>query len=138
VSKGKLEKELHYLTPEEEKAIKRNIPWERLDRDAVEVVRLANSVKGIATVLSCAGHFRPRKKEPPEGFDVVQSMIALRATEKMTDKILFEYAPRYGIKDAQVRYFNDGTFWIALLTHPTEKGNLITLFHELKKEASDE
>jgi len=124
-------KEIHYLTPEEERAIKRNVPYGRLDTDIVEVVRLANSVKGIATVQSCAGHYR--RKGTTEEFDVRAASVVIRANEEMTNKILFEFAPRFRITDIQIRYFTEGTFWLNLLVEPTEKHKLIALFEELGK-----
>ena len=123
---------LHYLTTEEEKSIKANIPWESIDTRALELVRIANKVSGIATIQSCAGHISPKE----EGFHVREARLALRTNVERTIQILFDAAPRVGITDIEIRYFRDGTFWLDLLTRPTEHFRFFELFEILIAEAA--
>lgn len=118
---------LHFLSSEEEKAIKANIPWEMVDRWIREAVRLANEIAGIATVQSCAGHISSKS----DGFHVQSATIAFRASEERAQQILFDVAPKAGVWDVEIRYFSDGTFWISLHTDPSERPRLYELFETL-------
>ena len=119
---------IHYLTDEEEQAIKQSIPWDSIDAKIRGSVRLANEVEGIATLQSCAGHVHPLEDG---GFSVDAALIAFRATKERTLQILFDAAPRAGILDASLRFFGDGTFWICVECEPPERWRLYDLFKEL-------
>lgn len=119
---------LHYLTDEEEQAIKRSIPWDSVDSKARGFVQLANEVKGIATVQSCAGHAHPLESG---GFSVDSAHVAFRATQERTMQILFDAVPEEGIPDVWLRYFDDGTFWIHVEVEPSERWRLFNLFEKL-------
>jgi len=121
---------LHYLTTEEERAIKANIPWEFVDQRALELVRVANKIEGVATVQSCAGHISPTD----EGFYIRSASLAFRLSEARTHQILFNAAPSVGITDIEIRYFEDGTFWLNLIVHPTEHFKFFELFEALSVE----
>ena len=121
---------MHYLSKKEETAIKSNIPWEDLDPGAIELVRIANTVKGIATVQSCAGHIKP-KKDLMGGFHVRNSCLSFRCTEDRAHEILFDKACEYLI-DTELRYFSDGTFFISLLVEPGNRTKLFKLLKALK------
>jgi tRNA(Phe) wybutosine-synthesizing methylase Tyw3 len=121
---------LHYLSPEEERAIKSSVPYEGIEARIRGLVLLANSIPGIATLQSCAGHVRVRG----EDFIVDATHVVFRANQEMTQEILFNAAPKAGIPDASLRYFDDGTFWIALECDPSESGKLWYLFRKLSEE----
>ena len=121
---------LHFLSIEEEQAIKTNVPWEFFDRRMLELVRVANAISGIAPVQSCAGHIRPIA----DGFHVEDAHIVFRATESRARQILFDVAPSVGISDVELRYFRDGTFWIKLIVHPTEHFKFFELLEMLGRE----
>jgi len=119
---------LHYLSSEEEDAIKATIPWHSIDPGARELVLLANKVDGIATVQSCAGHIDLNE----DHFSVQASHIAFRATRERALEVLFDLAPRVGILDVSLRYWLDGSFWICVESDPAEKFKLYELFRMLQ------
>jgi len=123
---------LHYLTDEEERAIKQTIPWESIDYGVRNLVRMANNVEGLATLQSCAGHISPQ----PDGFSVDATQLAVRATKAITTRILFEIAPRVGIRDISLRYWNDGTFWMNIETDPADRYRFYELFEVLQNDAN--
>lgn len=127
---------LHYLTPEEEAAIKKTIPWEEIDRKIRDLVRLANEVKGIATLQSCAGHVQPRD----DYFTVDSAEITFRATEERALEFLFETIPNWREEcvEVGVRYFNNGTFWLSIGVDPSERGTLYDLFRKLRGDEKDD
>lgn len=118
---------LHFLSPEEERAIKDSIPWESLDYKIRDLVRLVNTIDGVATVQSCAGHIHPIE----EGFSVDCAHIALKATKDRTLQILFDILPSIRQLEAHIRYFSDGTFWISVDVDPASKYRLHELFKKL-------
>lgn len=120
-------KRLHYLSLEEERVIKNNIPWESVDPDVRDLVLLANSVEGIATLQSCAGHVTPSG----DGFHIRSAYLTFRATEDRTQNILFVLAPEVGITNVSLRFFDDGNFWISLESDPAEKFRLYELFRKM-------
>lgn len=120
---------LHYLSPEEEIAIKKSIPWRMIDTKFLELVRYINTIEGIATVQSCEGHIR----STDTGFDVSNSNICFRATEERASQVIFDLAPEVGINDIGIRYFSDGSFWISVRTHPTQSHKIQDLFRKLKE-----
>jgi len=124
---------LHYLTPEEEQGIKANIPWESVDRKARDLVQFANSVPGVATIQSCAGHIRLKDNG---SFYVSNACIAFRTTREIAERVIFELAPSVGITDVELRYFDDSTFWVSVLADPSEHGKLYALFRQLKGKES--
>jgi hypothetical protein len=101
---------LNYLTPEEEAAIKANIPWERLDENVRDLVLFANQTSGIATLQSCAGHITPAL-DGELRLSIDPANIAFRATKERLRQIVFEIGPVLGI-DVNIRYFDDATFWV--------------------------
>lgn len=113
---------LHYLSPEEEQAIKANIPWESIDQHIEDLVLFANQVTGLATVQSCAGHAHPTSDG--ETIQVDAANLCFRCTEQIAHDVLFSVAFSAGIRDVSVRYFDDGTFWISLEVEPSERGRL--------------
>lgn len=122
-----MQSKLHYLTSEEETAIKESIPWEHLDFRILDVVRLLNQISGIATVQSCGGHLTPTE----DGFEVQSAHVAVKASEEMTHKLLFDILPDLRFIGVEIRYFLDGTFWICPSVHPTEFNKLYTLCRRL-------
>jgi len=120
---------LHYLSEEEERAIKQSIPWDSIDCKIRDLVRFANEIKGIATIQSCAGHVQPLENG---GFLIDAAHVAFRTTENITTRVLFDIAPKTGVTDAGLRYFNDGTFWIYIEVDPSERSRLYDLFRELQ------
>lgn len=118
---------LHFLTPEEESAIKNSIPWRSVERGIRDLIALANTIPGIATLQSCEGHVFLRDG----GFEVEETHIAFRATEERTMELLFNLIPKYQITDIEIRYFSDGTFWICIHTDPAERNKLFELFRSL-------
>ena len=109
--------ELRYLTPKEEKYIKKNITWRDLDVNIMHFVKHINdTIQGIATVQSCAGHV----KELKEGFHIEESVICFKATKKRTYQALFVLPQLVGIEDISIRYFKDGSFYIHVGCHPNE------------------
>jgi len=125
---------LHYLTPEEEQAIKSNIPWPSIDRRIRELVKYANTIDGIATVQSCAGHIRINERGE---FHISSAHIAFYTTYKRLIEILFVAAPQIAFEDVSIRYFRDGTFWVCVECDPAEKSKLYDLFRILKGENFD-
>ena len=121
---------LHFLTSEEESAIKRSIPWESIDVKARELVLLANEVKGIATLQSCAGHVKPGLDIP---WKISAAFIAFRVTKKRMEQILYGLCPELGIWDVNIRYFEDGTFWICIEVDPAHRQRLADFFSKLAK-----
>ena len=117
----------HYLSSEEEKAIKEAIPWNNLDRLIREVVRLANRVEGIATVQSCEGHVRPND----EGFTIDPAHITLKATEERTQEILFDIVPGLEFVNVSLRHWGDGRFWLSIEVDPSERWKLYRLVEQL-------
>lgn len=122
--------ELHYLTPEEEKAIKSNIPWDEIDEGIKELVRFANKISGVATLQSCEGH----TLWCDGSWEVESAHICFHVSgEDMARNILFVYAPNAGVTDVSLRYFKvDGSFWICVYADPAERGRLYDLFRSLK------
>ena len=113
--------ELHYLTEEEEQAIKVNIPWTRLDPEIRELVMLFNKIAGIATLQSCAGHINLGENN---SFIIDNAHITFRATLERTERALYIAVPMCNIADVSLRYFEDGTFWISVETDPAQKYKL--------------
>lgn len=128
---------MRYLSHNEEKAVKENIVWENIDAGIRELVLLINRIDGIVTLQSCAGHVRPSNKSEML-FDIQNSMICVRTTREIMNKILFYYAPKYIREDVSIRYFNDGAFWISLEAEPSQNWRLYKLFRELFVEESAE
>lgn len=121
---------LHYLSPEEETAIKKSIPWRMIDTNFLELVRFINTIKGIATVQSCEGHI----KSTDTGFFVRScAKVCFRANRKRTNQVLFDLAPEVGIEDVEIRYFGNGSFWINVGTHPTQSHKIQDLFRKMKR-----
>jgi len=120
---------VHYLTREEEESIKANIPWEKIDRGIRELVMRFNKLDGIATLQSCAGHVTPIDNDC---FRVASASICLRVSEERYDEIL-KLAPMCGIRNVKLRYFTDGTFWIALKWEPSEYGVAYDLARRLQR-----
>ena len=104
---------LVYMNLQEEANIKRNIPWDDLDPKIMEIVRIANQIKGIATVQSCAGHVKPDGKE----FFVENAHLALKFSSDFTPGLLLEIANRVGISDVSFRLFDEG-FWVCIAVEP--------------------
>jgi hypothetical protein len=127
-------KTLHYLMQEEENSIKANIPWESIDGKARDLVWYANTVDGLATVQSCAGHIHPNEWG---GFMIEPAQIAFRCDEEIARFVLFAYAPGVGIRDVSVRYFDDASFWICVESDPSELGKLYDLFTLLGAKRSE-
>jgi len=119
---------LHYLSPEEESALKRSIPWARLDRHVRDLVRKANTIAGLATVQSCAGHIRPNG----EGFNVSDASLTFRCDQDIAHRVLFSDAALCGISDVSVRYFDSGTFWLTVTVDPADLGKLDDLVNLLR------
>lgn len=118
---------LHFLTPEEENAIKSSIPWRSIEPRVRDLVALANEVSGIATLQSCEGHVFLK-----DGiFEVDETLIAFRATKERTIELLFTLIPKCKLTDVEIRYFSDGSFWICVSTDPAERGKLFELFRKL-------
>lgn len=121
---------LHYLTDEEELAIKRTIPWDSIDSEIRGLIQLANEVEGIATLQSCAGHVHLLENS---NFSIHSAHVTFRATQKRMMQILFNTAPMQGIMDINLRFFDDGTFWIRIEAEPSERWRLYNLFRELQE-----
>jgi len=126
---------IRYLSTEEEEAIKAKIVWENIEPGIREIVWVANSIDGIATVQSCQGHVDPPRDES-EGFHIRNTLICIRTTRERAEQILFKYGPKYLREDVSIRYFHDGWFWLCLEAEPGEnKGRLRKLFMEMKEDA---
>jgi len=100
--------DLVYLSPEREAAIKRNIPWDRIDSRIRSLIWRFNQVSGIATTQSCAGHV---KSIGDGAFRVSEASVALFVTKVRFEELL-QLIPGCGITDIDLRYFSDGTFWM--------------------------
>ena len=123
-------KMLHYLSPEEERAIKKSIPWAEIDSKIREVVKLANGLNGITTVQSCEGHV----ESDDDCFMVQSSSICFRATRQRTLEFLFEVVPdwRKDCVEVGIRYFSDGSFWLSIDVDPSRRRELYDLFKRFK------
>ena len=121
---------LIYLDSEKEKAIKSKIPWHKIDAEIRDLVQFANSIDGIATVQSCAGHVIYKGDGT---WEVDSAEIAFFATKDITMKILFEIWPMVGDSDANLRYFEDGSFWICLCADPSETKRFFEAFRRIKE-----
>ena len=119
---------LHYLSIGEEKTLKRTIPYEDIDERIRHLVSYANKVDGLATLQSCGGHVIPKEDDQ---FEIQGAHIAFRATREIADKVIFDIAPRVGIMDVEIRYFNDGVFWILTGVDPSEHQKLFDMIDEL-------
>jgi hypothetical protein len=122
---------LHYLSKEEEAGIKRSIPWKDIDEGIRDIVALANSIDGIVTKQSCAGHVKHLLEDGEGTFYVQSANITFRANLECTVKALFDLIPRMGFLDACLRYFGDW-FWISIDCDPSERGKLREFFERLK------
>lgn len=125
---------LHYLTPEEEQAIKSKIPWQNIEWEIRELVRVANEIQGLATVQSCAGHVTLLNTEDvvKGHFHVRKAHICFRCTEKIAQAVVFGLASKHDILDVSLRYWVEGSFWVRVEAYPAEVGQLFHLFEELK------
>ena len=119
---------LHYLSPEEEAAIKSSIPWESIDAGIRDLVSTVNKIEGIVTVQSCAGHI----KQTDSGFYIESANITFKVTHERMIEFLFEAIPQSQIDDVEIRYFQDGTFWLYIRSDPSEKSKLYDVFNYVK------
>lgn len=121
---------LHYLSAEEEVAIKNSIPWEDIDAGIRDLVSVANRIEGIATVQSCTGHIKQL-----EGglFNVESAQITFKVTHNRLVELLFEAIPYSKVGDVEMRYFEDGTFWLCIRSDPAEKKKLYDVFDYLQR-----
>jgi hypothetical protein len=119
---------VHYLSPQEEKDIKRSIPWRTIEPGIVEVVRLLNTIDGLATVHSCEGHVRPIDG----GISSDNAFICARMSESVTNRVLLDGVFACGIRDASLRFFEDGVFWVCLEVYPASVDKLYCLYRELR------
>jgi len=117
---------MHFLTEAEEHHIKRTVPWESLDVGVRELVRLYNTIDGLATVQSCAGHVTPHS----DGFSIDCAHITLRVAERWWPKIVGVFFEA-GVRDITLRQFNDGSFWVSAEVDPGEKHLLYTAVRAL-------
>jgi len=123
---------IHFLTNGEESAIKSNIPWAKIDPEIRDLVKFANEISGIATLQSCAGHVY---QDDNSGFHIEPACIVFKANKKWTEQTIFHIAPKYGIRDVSLRYFNDGSFWIDIGVDPAEHWRLWNFFKYMKEDA---
>ena len=110
---------LAYMSPQEEADIKRNIPWEDLDPKILETVRIANSIDGIATVQSCAGHI----KYDGEELFTENANLAFLFNRGYKIESLLETAQHVGISDVSIRFFGEG-FCMCLSVEPERREKL--------------
>jgi len=121
---------MRYLNAKEERIIKGNIPWEHIDPNIRDLVSFANTINGLATVQSCAGHIKALKTG---GFNISDAHIAFKGTERIIRNALFQAVPKCNIRDVSIRRFDDGSFWICVYVDPAEKSKLYELFRFIKE-----
>ncbi len=116
------------MSHQQEQDIKRKIPWDDIDTKILETVRFANTIPGITTVYSCAGHIKPDKVD----IFVQHAFLMFWSTKDCTPEQVLDAAQQVGISDVSFR-LSDGSFWVHLSgIESGERGKLMEFLKVLK------